>query len=245
MYIFTEEHRRKISESVKKLWQNPIYRKRNLESKGDFSLFMKKLWKNDEFRNKNRGFEGHKLSKEHKNKISLACKGKHPTEKTREKMSLFGKTRVGNKNSFFGKLHSEKSKEKMKISAVKKWKNAIYREKQIKLLMKRRLCKRPTEPERILIGLIEKNNLPFDYVGNGKIIIERFNPDFIDNDGSKQIIEVFGEHWHRLSHSKKRDEKRLKSYKKYGYKTLIIWENELTKNFDENKIVEKIRNFII
>ena len=45
------------------------------------------------------------------------------------------------------------------------------------------------------------------------------------------------------------DKERLKTYKKYGYKTLIIWEHELVKNkfgrlLSNNEILGKIREFI-
>lgn len=161
-----------------------------------------------------------------KYKLGFKC-----SDETKEKISL------GNK----GKQLSEETKERIRKNMKKLWQNPTYRETQRKLTLKG-LCKRPTKPERVLMDLIEKNNLPFSYVGNGKIIIEGFNPDFIDSDGSKQVIEVNGDFWHRIPKMMEKDERKLKAYRKYGYKTLIIWENELTKNLDETKIVEKIKN---
>jgi G:T-mismatch repair DNA endonuclease (very short patch repair protein) len=77
----------------------------------------------------------------------------------------------------------------------------------------------------------------YKFVGNGTIILEGFNPDFI-NIEEKKIIEVYGNYWHTLPGYKERDERRLQTYTKYGYKTLIIWEHEL-KNIDilTNKII--------
>lgn len=97
---------------------------------------------------------------------------------------------------------------------------------------------RPTKPEQKLIELIEKQGFPFTYVGDGKVIIEGFCPDFIDNDGSKRIIEVFGDYWHNLPRLMRRDERRLKAYKNYGFETLVIWEHELK---EPDLVTQKIR----
>lgn len=103
---------------------------------------------------------------------------------------------------------------------------------------------RPNKPEKILKGIIEKNNLPFNYVGDGKIWFKgkgtSFNPDFLSKN-PKHIIEMFGDYWHNLPGAKKRDIERLKTYKKYGYKTLVIWEHELK---NKGEIVSRINNFL-
>lgn len=113
------------------------------------------------------------------------------------------------------------------------------------------LIKKPTLPERVLIELINKN-FPntFKYVGDGKVMIDRFNPDFISEE-LKCIIEVFGDYWHNLPKSKIKDNERLKTYEKYGYKTLIIWGHELVKDTrykeipSDKIIIDKINNFLI
>ena len=50
---------------------------------------------------------------------------------------------------------------------------------------------------------------------------------------------MFGDYWHNKSEVIKRDKSRIITYKKYVYKTLIIWEHEL-KNLDKvkNRILE-------
>lgn len=85
--------------------------------------------------------------------------------------------------------------------------------------------------------------LPIDYkyVGDGKFWIEGFNPDFINVNGCKKIVEAYGDYWHNLPNYKIRDEKRLKMYKKYGYDTLVIWQHELN-NLDTLK--QKVSRFI-
>lgn len=91
----------------------------------------------------------------------------------------------------------------------------------------------------ILNNLIPKT---FKFVGDGKLIIDRFNPDFCRCDGGKQLIELFGDYWHNLDTWKKRDKRKLKIYKNLGYETLIVWEHEL-KNLEllQHKILKYAR----
>ena len=142
--------------------------------------------------------------------------------------------------SHLGIRKSKSHWKNIKLAQRKLWKNPIYRKRQIKLILEG-INRSPNKPEKTLINLIKKNNLPFHYVGNGKVIIEGFNPDFINNNGKKQIIEVNGDYWHNLPKMIKKDKKKMKIYRKYGYKTLIIWENELIGNFNQNRIIDKIK----
>ncbi len=119
--------------------------------------------------------------------------------------------------------------------------NEKHREKHIQAIFKG-LKLRPNASERKLSEIIRDNNFPFVYVGDGKVVIERFCPDFIDDNGSKRIIEVFGDYWHRLPEVMKRDEKRLETFRKYGFKTLVIWESELK---NEEYVVNRIRGAML
>lgn len=73
-------------------------------------------------------------------------------------------------------------------------------------------------------------------LGDGSVILEGKIPDFININGQKKIIELFGNYWH-----KEGDEQTRKEYfNKYGYETLIIWEEEM-KNLENVK--NKLINF--
>ncbi|GAG86724.1 unnamed protein product, partial [marine sediment metagenome] len=61
-------------------------------------------------------------------------------------------------------------------------------------------------------------------------------PDFINIDGKKQIIELFGTYWHNVFDIAKV----TNIYKQYGFNTLVIWEDELS---NENRVVAKIHQF--
>lgn len=76
----------------------------------------------------------------------------------------------------------------------------------------------------------------FEYVGDGKKMVGRFNPDFI-NKNSKQIVELFGEYWHKEGS----ENARIKYFKKYGYECLIIWLHQLNKH--PNRTMSQIFQF--
>ena len=82
--------------------------------------------------------------------------------------------------------------------------------------------------------------MDFKYVGDGKLMVEKFNPDFI-NVKQKKIIEVFGDYWHNRPIQKKKDWFRFKIFKRNGYKTLVVWEYELKKL---TKTPEKLKRLI-
>lgn len=73
------------------------------------------------------------------------------------------------------------------------------------------------------------------YGGDGSFVIGGKVPDFINTNGKKQIIEVFGRHWH-----KPEDEQVRKNYfGKFGFSVLVIWDNEI---WETQKILDKIDN---
>jgi len=134
-----------------------------------------------------------------------------------------------------GKHQSEESKEKNRIASLKNWQNPEYVKKVL------RKCS-PNKPESFLIELFQQfcpNK--YKYVGNGKFSLAGKNPDFVNIDGQKKIIEHFGDFHHgeeRTGISNEQHvQERIDLFAKYGYKTLIIWEHELE---DVEKLVEKI-----
>ena len=98
---------------------------------------------------------------------------------------------------------------------------------------------RPTKPELIVMNLIKKFSLPYKYTGDGRFWIEKINPDFVNCNGKKVIIEVFGDYWHNQEKVKERDERHLQVLRSFGWERIIVWECEL-KSGNEEKIVNRI-----
>jgi len=110
----------------------------------------------------------------------------------------------------------------------------------------RGLLTRPTRPEQFLIDLIRKHDLPFRYVGDGRIGLDGKHPDFIECNGAKKVIEIFGNHWHSpLFNPSLRYTQTffgtLEHYEKNGYACLILWDSELK---EESEVVKKINDFV-
>lgn len=93
---------------------------------------------------------------------------------------------------------------------------------------------RPNKAEGILQRILN-TYFPnqWKYTGNGEVWIGIYNPDFLNIDGRKAIIELFGDYWH----SEDSPESKVSYYNKYGFKSLIIWESELK---EEKAIVQRI-----
>jgi len=142
--------------------------------------------------------------------------------------------------SLEGYKHSLETKRKFKRNMLKRWQNKEYKNRVIKKWMKSLRIK-PNKPEKLLDKFLQKI-LPneYKYVGNGKVILGGLNPDFINYNGQKKIIELYGDYWHNRKDTKKRDKRRSIVYGAYGYQTLIFWEHELK---DLHKAKQKILKF--
>ena len=229
------------SSHLKQLWQNPDFKKKMLDAhKGNLKGFKKgnKPW--------NKG--GHNLQKSY-------WKGKHHAEEAKKKISLSRRLWY-EKIPLEERRFSEEHKQKLSIALSgernpmygKPCPNKNWREQFNDPEFQRKrlwaLNHGPTKPEKQVIYLITKHSLPFKYVGDGEIIINRLVPDFIAANGEKKIIEVFGDYWHGRGADNWTDteEGRKEVFYRLGYDTLIIWEWEL-KQFSEEDIVNRIRAF--
>jgi len=166
--------------------------------------------------------KGVPVSREHKDKISRILTGRHKSEETKEKLS----------KSCKGKYVSERTKRQIRRTLKRLWNNPEFREKAIKAMCNGIAKAKPTKPERRL-----RNHLnylfprEYKFVGDGSIIIGGRKPDFINVNGQKKIVEMFGDYWHSkelTGRTKGQEEnQRINHFVKYGFKTLIVWQYEL------------------
>jgi len=180
-------------------------------------------------------------SAEFRDKISLANKGKghkgrlgqHNSAETNAKLKMFhtglkaspeakkkmSLSRMGEKNHFFGRHHTEETKEKLRLTSSALWQNDSF----VSQWMKARNL-RPNKAEQKLNDILQRE-FPntYKYVGNGEFILGGRCPDFLNINGEKELIELYGDYWHREDDP----QDRIEFFKQYGYKTLIIWEHEI------------------
>ena len=95
-----------------------------------------------------------------------------------------------------------------------------------------------SEDERIFAEICKKHNLPFRYVGDHSLWIgkeQKLNPDFIEANGKKVVIEIFGAHWHSPLLNSNLEERhvltyRKKHYSRYKWKSVFLWDTDLRRN---------------
>lgn len=211
----------------------------------------------------------YKKTAEHRQHLAEANRGKKHSSETRRKMSLarVGKPhhwivsvsgsqnamygRKGELNPFFGKHHKpetiEQNREINRVLTKQLWQDASYRERVLKGVAK--AChSRPNNPEQRLMSILnEVCPNEFEYNGDGKVIIVGLVPDFINVNGRKQVIELFGDYWHSPEVTKNQswhrsELGRIMAYNSFGYDCLVIWESELSKDAEESLML-RIKTF--
>jgi len=159
-------------------------------------------------------------------------KGIHPpTQFTVERLKLM----------WSDPAHRARISKRMKLL----WSNPDYRTRIMEAVFKG-LQAKPTKPEQTLIAIVEKYNLPYEYTGDGKVFVMGYCPDFMNVNGEKKILEVFGRVFHDpiksfrqipLQHTW---EGRMALFQSFGWDCLIIWDDELD---NEINVVQRIRKF--
>ena len=100
--------------------------------------------------------------------------------------------------------------------------------------------KTPTIPEQKIIDIVSKHFPDFKYNGNGElaVVLGGMIPDFINTNGRKQVIEVFGDYYHgKICKNWKNSElgKRM-AYNSLGFRCLVLWEHEIKSRTDDELI---------
>jgi len=237
----TIQSRIKMSKTRKERWKDPEYRKAH------FPQHLLKFAPT--------AFKGHKHSEEFKNwqRERLKKRWRNPEYRKKQLIALREGAKKGNervRELYTGKPRPREVREKIARTLRGKPKpwlrgvnnpmaNSQIREKHRKACLRfLENWRSPNKLEQEIIDLIEKYNLPYRFVGDGKFWLENRNPDFINYDGEKKIIEVAGIHWH----TPQEIEQRKNHYAKYGFKTLVLWEDDI-KQLPQEKILERIRGF--
>ena len=81
------------------------------------------------------------------------------------------------------------------------------------------------------------------YTGDGRVVLNGYVPDFMNTNGAKAILELFGDYWHSgidvVWH--RTELGRIMAYNSLGFRCLVIWEDELN---DEVALRRKLKSFI-
>ena len=164
---------------------------------------------------------------------------------------------IGEKNPFYGKKHTEKTRkilsEKMKALGqfARLSKDPEFQRKRRQAWAKAFHKEGPNKTESKLQEFLCSacsGDFKFEFVGDGAFIVDGLNPDWVDKE-NKLIVELFGRAFHDPDvciwplPERRTKKGRRKVFRKNGYRTLIIWDDEL-KKLPKWKITRKIKRFI-
>ncbi len=140
------------------------------------------------------------------------------------------KTRIGEKNPFYGKKHTEETKNKNRIATIKR--NSISNNRKF----------HNTSIEKKIKKYLDYLNIKVRHGYPIIDILHRYCCDFY-LPKKKIIIEADGDHWHNYPYGKEIDKLRNKELQIAGYTVLRFWECEINNNFEKVKrTIKKVIN---
>ena len=189
---------------------------------------------------------GYIQSPEARKKISESKKGKTRSIETIAKMSKGQKENWTNpifKEKIMKIRRSPEHKQKRREQLLRQWQDRNYKERVVRQISQSIYIK-PNKSELFLSSILQEI-LPNEYAVNMKgeiLILGSKIPDFVNVDGKKKLIELYGEYWHiEKARSYEDTEKgRIDYFKKFGWDTLIIWWKELK---DKESLKQKILDY--
>ena len=165
------------------------------------------------------------------------------------------------KGKTYEEMYGEEVGKRTREFQRNKWKNYSYKKKEMlrKILSEKGMghivlsstrkkigekvikasFNRPTGYEQIIIDLCQEFDLPFKYVGDGKLWIGHGNPDFVHNT-KKLLIETYCRYWHEKDYEKTR----TNQFKKHGYNVLFLNDDHLQPSYYRGICLTKILFFM-
>jgi len=199
--------------------------------------------------------KGKRLTKEHREHLSMAQKGRQAwnkgltVEDPRIKASV-DKLVEGRRRHLYP---SDETRRKMSLAhkGRRKTQEHCHRKRlcsnpEFVATLIQRLNLKPTKPEKRIIEICNKYFPDFKYNGDFSqgVMLNGLIPDFINVNGRKEVLEVFGDYFHgkapRIWHHTEFG--RIMAYNSLGYRCLILWEYEI-KTLTDEQLVQKIKLF--
>lgn len=212
----SEETKKKVGEASKRAWLNPKYRKFHEEMN-----------------------IGRKMSEAQKKAISLANTGRVKSAETCRKIGEGHKGKVITegqrkqiRKAMQGRVFSDEHRQKISDAKKENFKDPEFCKKMgIAWGMK------PNKPEKLILKLLDRMYPgEWKYTGDFSFTINGKCPDFVNCNGQKKCIELFGSYWHEGENP----QDRIDTFKPFGFDTLVIWEKELK---DIGNVAKKIQEF--
>lgn len=141
----------------------------------------------------------------------------------------------GSNNSFYGKKHSEQTRQVLAAKFRLRFQNnPEYRRKLLEAshkgwrkmtreLQRYRSAGLPNPSERGLEYILNRVAPGGFQYNNGWFVLGGKIPDFVAVDGQKKLVELFGEAYHTLDE----EPERVDYFAQLGWQTLVVWASEL------------------
>lgn len=211
--------------------------------------------------------KGKKLSEEHIAKMKIGMKGRIPwnkgiprTNEVREMLSRAHKGKIipqdvrqrtsESMKQAAKQCHFEKHFEHMTDEAKERRARNMSKAAREQNFARHFIVGRtisPNKAESQFICLSRKYTLPFKFSGDGTFWIGRINPDFVECNGRKIAIDIFGDYWHtplflgQALDTTRTFNGRKRYAKEYGWELVIIWQSEFDLLDAEERILNKLR----
>lgn len=188
---------------------------------------------------RNKSEESRKNMSEHK-KGKKYCLGRKCSEATKQRISaaLIGHPFTGLR--YYPEEIKEKIRQNIPREAISRILKRKWQEPEFIKMMTLAQHIKPNKVEIKLSNFLE-NIIPRVFCYNGDfrlgISIGGKIPDFVNMNSRKQVIELFGDYWHKGENP----EDKVNHYAKYHYDCLVIWEAELG---NREKLKDKILSYI-
>lgn len=148
---------------------------------------------------------------------------------TRTKMSH---SHQGISNYWYGKKFSDEHRRALSLSHL----GYKHSEEQLRKILGRRDI---STLEAKMQEIIKNNNLPYQFVGNGKLFIGRKNPDFVNVNGENKAIEVYYRKHKQMFRGNVDNWKKERTniFNQYGWSLLFFDETQVNTTY----VLEKLR----
>jgi hypothetical protein len=129
---------------------------------------------------------------------------------------------------------SEDTKRKIGEKNAKQMKR-LWRDPSYVLMQIQKRGVKPNKAEQKYIDYFKSNYADFKYNGDGRlgVVLSGLVPDFVNINGRKQVIEIFGEYFHSDKNKQLKPHQtevgRIAKYKDVGFDCLVIWSLEINK----------------
>lgn len=188
-------------------------------------IVSKKLKKARKQKGKNWYFKNFDWTNKNK-KISKALAGKPKSQEHIQKI-ISNPNYIESRKELGKRNGTKKQRNAVKKSALKHFADEEWKEKWFEKFLEAKTI-RPSKFEKEIIQEIKKLKLPLKYVGDGSVWIGKKNPDFINVNGAKQLLEIASktEKDFRYGSWEKYRRERETHFAKFGYKTCFLWQED-------------------